>query len=392
MATSTITGVIVNSAGTPLQNVLVKCRLYPRPAYITATSDLILVSQEDTTDSNGEYSFVLTETADITPDDSYYIITEHVPERWGGQVKHVIQVGAGDATVLASLVSTPPSPQQAVYLTQAAADARYMPLAGGMGAGSDMIGSRPNDAANGGSVNSAARIDHVHERETVYGTDAERLALTGDELYPGKLFRTTNLNQRQYVRRKDGLGNYNWYEQSDHWRVADATARDALPDPNEGSLIWQADTDELWVAYGSGSENRIQIATTALSDHTPTVAQGATGNISKTTTYSKYKVISGVCHWWFVLAITGAGTVGQTITLSIPVTAAQAGLNIGNGLIYDASVPIIHSGAYELTTTDLIAMQNYGSTGAYVGASPTSFALANSDAIRGYVCYPVTTV
>jgi hypothetical protein len=261
VATSVISSRISDPAGTGIPNVLVKCRLYPRPAYATSTGYELAATLETTTESDGDYSFTLTETADITPAESYYVITEHIPERYGGQVKHVIQVGAADATVLESLVAVPPAPQQQVFLTQAAADARYaygdgsgFGVVGDMDAqvfdgetagilataaridhvhpmtsdtpttieaddaadeGASVLPSRadhkheiltaapvlllPNNTVSAGSAATFSRSDHRHLREQTSGTTAQRVALTGADLYPGRLFWDTDLDYMLYV-------------------------------------------------------------------------------------------------------------------------------------------------------------------------------------------------
>lgn len=180
MATSIITGVVTDPAGTPLENIGVKCRLLPRPAYLTATGAELSLTVETTSDSNGQYQFTLTETADITPADSFYEITEYIPPRYGGAVKHIIQVGANAASVLASLVSSPPSPEQNVYLTQAAGDARYVLGPASFGGAGDVTTIEPDDTADAGSVDAFSRIDHRHAIDadtpgdiTIYDTAAE---------------------------------------------------------------------------------------------------------------------------------------------------------------------------------------------------------------------------
>lgn len=73
---------------------------------------------------NGEWSLPLEETANITPAFNYYVIEEHYPDRLGGDVVWLVEVGADDTTLAASQVSVPTSLAEA-YLTIATGDARY---------------------------------------------------------------------------------------------------------------------------------------------------------------------------------------------------------------------------------------------------------------------------
>jgi hypothetical protein len=166
VATSIITGNITNASGTALANVAVKVRLLPRPAYKTSTGAELSPTIEFTTDASGNYAMTLERTADITPANSFYEVTEYIPTRYGGAVKHIIQVGSSNTTVLASLVSTPPTPTTEVFLTQTAGDARYVQSPGSFGASGDLSVIEPDDAAAGGSLATYARSDHQHQFTT----------------------------------------------------------------------------------------------------------------------------------------------------------------------------------------------------------------------------------
>ena len=223
MAVSTISSEINDGAGGSIANVRVVARLLPRPAFETATGIVLAATLEATSDAAGQYSFVLTETASITPSDSYYEIIEYVPDRYGGPVKHTIQVGAANTTVYASLVSAPPAPAVATYLTQTSADARYVQSPGSFGASGDLStinpddaasggalstyprsdhqhaiatviagDSRPGDAASEGAATSFPRSDHVHDRETQRGTAAVLAALSGTDLIIGYPYVTSD--------------------------------------------------------------------------------------------------------------------------------------------------------------------------------------------------------
>lgn len=245
MAVTTITGVIQNPTGAPLPRIRVVATLNPRPAFITATGVEIPASAETLTDLTGQYSFSLQRTADITPAGSYYTITEYIPDRYGGAVKHSIQVSATPSTVYAALVSVPPSSQAAVFLTQDAADARYVQTSGGFALLPSP--SRPGDAAAAGIQNAYSRGDHTHQRETSYGSSADRLALAGSDLYNGLTFFENNTASR-YVYRGAATG---WLRLADNYVVADATARNAILAPQKGSTAHELDTNRTYTYDGN---------------------------------------------------------------------------------------------------------------------------------------------
>lgn len=110
MAVSTITGTIQDPTGTALSGVTVVARLIPRPCFVTATGVEIAPQYSTTTNGSGVYTLSLTRTSDLTPANSRYEITEYIPDRYGGPIKHIITVGASSATVYASLIAAPTSP------------------------------------------------------------------------------------------------------------------------------------------------------------------------------------------------------------------------------------------------------------------------------------------
>lgn len=415
MTTSTITGTIKDGSGTALEGVKVVCRLFPRPAFVSATGVEVSPSVETTTNSSGVYTLALERTAGITPSDSYYEITEYISDRYGGPIKHVIQVGSSNQSVLAALVSTPPSPDPNTYLTQAAADARYQQLTG-YGVAGDLStidpddsasagalstaarsdhqhaivaatagASRPNDAAAEGNATSFARSNHTHSRETVYGTAAARAALSGVDLYAGLWFRETDTG-KLYTYRASA-----WLQVSDLFIVADSSARTGISTLYEGMQVYQLDTNTLYT-YDGTSWWTTGIAAASVTAFTSTISQGASTNIAKTTNYSQYRIVDGICEWWFNYAMTAAGTAGSQVTLTLPVTSGltTVGTTLGNGMIYDSSVPTIDTGQWEIVTSTTISLAVGESTSAPWGTSP-NLALASGDLIRGHVRFPVSS-
>lgn len=113
--------------------------------------------------------------------------------------------------------------------------------------------------------------------------------------------------------------------------------------------------------------------------YTPTLKQGAT-TVSKTVTRARYcqfgKLVWGVVR----LVVTGTGSSGSPITVSLPVTAAASGTPVGTATINDyganAYSPIAH-----LDSTTTVAFRRTDTLHSlYFGAEP-AMALAANDEI-----------
>ena len=155
MSTSTISSTITDATGDPVVGARIVCRLVPAPAFRTSDGSEIDPVVETVTDSSGNWSLVLEETASISPSNTNYEVVEYLPS---GPRKHTIQVGASDQSLFAALVTPPPAADGNTYLTQASADARYQQVGALGGAAADVAAA----ASNGVSA-SAARSDHVHK-------------------------------------------------------------------------------------------------------------------------------------------------------------------------------------------------------------------------------------
>lgn len=160
MATSTITNTITGPTGTAVASARVVARLMPTAGFRSGPATEVARAVETTTNASGVWSLVLEENASITPDNTYYEITEYIPESQGGTRVWNILVGASDQTVLASLITPIPAAQASAYLTQAAADARYQALGGLSSSTPNVI--EPDDPAAAGVSTSASRADHEH--------------------------------------------------------------------------------------------------------------------------------------------------------------------------------------------------------------------------------------
>jgi hypothetical protein len=169
VATSTITGTITGPTGTAVASARVVCQLMPTAGFRTADGSEVARSVETTTNASGVYSLVLERNSGISPVNTYYEITEYIPDAQGGRRVWTITVGASNQTVYASL-TTPLATQSATYLDQASADARYQALGGLSSAtpGTEV----PDGAGTAGVSTSAQRADHIHPLPTSASTPA----------------------------------------------------------------------------------------------------------------------------------------------------------------------------------------------------------------------------
>jgi hypothetical protein len=119
---------------------------------------------------------------------------------------------------------------------------------------------------------------------------------------------------------------------------------------------------------------------------TPQVTQSV--NVTSTVTYSKYIVFGKTVIWNCRLLITGSGTSGQPVSLTLPVNfnySGSASYPIGNALIFDASVSTYNT---LITAKDATSVFFYIQSGSFspFGTNP-SIALTNNDQILLSVTY-----
>ena len=87
-------------------------------------------------------------------------------------------------------------------------------------------------------------------------------------------------------------------------------------------------------------DNSLELAPffTGWVSYTPQVDQGASVNIAKTVNYAKYLRVGNLVMVQLNLTFTAGGTGGSAVTITLPSgLTATNGLQIGNGMIYDAS-------------------------------------------------------
>lgn len=120
--------------------------------------------------------------------------------------------------------------------------------------------------------------------------------------------------------------------------------------------------------------------------YTPQVDQGVTTNITKTVTFANYWLIGKLVIGFVNLAMTGAGTAGQTVTVSQPVSAARTAGVIGVGSYVDASVATYPSQVIQASGSLMFFTRTDDTSDGVIGANP-NFAVANTDAIRFFFMY-----
>jgi hypothetical protein len=119
----------------------------------------------------------------------------------------------------------------------------------------------------------------------------------------------------------------------------------------------------------------------AWTSYTPTVTQS--GAVTVTNTRSRYARYGRTIIVSVRLAVTGSGTAGNAITVTLPVTAASTdGVAPGSGLVFDFSGSAEHKGLPYLASTTTFAMSPTASTATgAIGQTGFTAALAANDVI-----------
>ena len=130
--------------------------------------------------------------------------------------------------------------------------------------------------------------------------------------------------------------------------------------------------------------------TLAYSTYTPTLAQGATGNIAKTA-LGRYTQIGKMVTGNVSMSVSGTGTGSANVTVSLPVTMSSAyGANdiFGEGFIYDNSASTKYRAllAYNSTTTVLF-LTLHSTTNGNLGTTDFTAALAANDNVTMHFTY-----
>lgn len=119
--------------------------------------------------------------------------------------------------------------------------------------------------------------------------------------------------------------------------------------------------------------------------------QGVTTNIAATKRWDEYYVLGDLVFWNFSYRITGTGTAGSELKMTMPVPPFREGsMELGMVLVYDAAPGVRYNTMGEVRNlADLSAGMAFGSpgaTGALWGVDP-NLALASGDIIRGTLLY-----
>ena len=118
---------------------------------------------------------------------------------------------------------------------------------------------------------------------------------------------------------------------------------------------------------------------------TPTVTQS--GAVTVTNTRSRFARYGRTIHFSCDLTVTGSGTAGNAILISLPVTAAASstipgGMPMGEGAVYDDSgVAVFRGQAALISTTSMQILSGATDFLSALGVSGFTLALASPDRI-----------
>lgn len=119
--------------------------------------------------------------------------------------------------------------------------------------------------------------------------------------------------------------------------------------------------------------------------YTPTLTQSAT--VTKTVTSARYTRIGRTIIGQFSLAVTGAGTVTNTVKVGLPVAAQSAVPNVGSVWLFDSSTSTAYSGELIIGTgAQIVELYGDWSASSAWGITP-NLALASGDLLRGSFMY-----
>ena len=120
----------------------------------------------------------------------------------------------------------------------------------------------------------------------------------------------------------------------------------------------------------------------AWTSYTPTLTAGVT--VTNTVQYAKYAQVNKIVFVSVSLACTSAGTASNTITMTLPITAATGGGTFGNvlgaGGFYDTSTTVQYNGTVVQNGTTAMSMFANASGGSLFGQFP-AITVASGDII-----------
>lgn len=120
---------------------------------------------------------------------------------------------------------------------------------------------------------------------------------------------------------------------------------------------------------------------------TPTVTQS--GAVTVTVTRARFARYGRTIHATCKLTVTGSGTGGNNVGISLPVTAATSGeYAIGTGGIFDTSAAQDFTGPPYLNTTTQVLIKSSSTTAAtFLGANTFTAGLAVGDVVALNITY-----
>lgn len=194
MATSAITNSVKDATGVAVSGAKVRIRLMPCAGFKITDGQEVAQRCDTVTDASGNWTATLEQNINISPAGTYYEVEEFIPVTSGGSKKWQFLVGAVGQTLAAAAITAVPAITTSTYLTQAAADARYVQSPGSFAVVGNITDSRPADASAAGVLTTYARGDHKHSREIVRSTAAAIAALTGADSIAGHPYVTSDAN------------------------------------------------------------------------------------------------------------------------------------------------------------------------------------------------------
>ena len=155
----------------------------------------------------------------------------------------------------------------------------------------------------------------------------------------------------------------------------------------EGRRIYETDTS-MWQSYDGSAWSPIGPVDGALTDWTPTVDQGASTNIGKSSTYAKVSRVGRQIQATFRVVFNASGTAGSAIVVSLPVAAAAtsnitaigSGVFITSGAFYNPLIAIIG-----VTSNRMQFVSSALETNTYFGVS--SETIATGEILTATIAY-----
>ena len=125
---------------------------------------------------------------------------------------------------------------------------------------------------------------------------------------------------------------------------------------------------------------------------TPTVQQGVgvAVTVGHAVAYRSGRLIIAS----FRLSVTGSGTAGQGVGVSLPENAARTAGPVGTGGVFDSSANLVYAGIAELNAVNnqlVFTASGVGVSPSPLGAAGFTAGLASGDVISGLLVYEAAT-